>query len=106
MAETGDGKAMTGALVGAHRATPDDPYHGALAHGESASPERPEDWGWHHQWRRTTPVVGWLAVIALLLMTFGNHVGNVENLYLVGGAAFMALLLVRSQIARRNAWRD
>jgi len=35
----------------------------------------------------------------------GNHVGNVENYWLIGTAAFMAVLLVRDRIRRKNAWR-
>jgi hypothetical protein len=80
----------------------------AHQHGSSPVPvehERPEDWGWHHEWRRSTPVIGWLMTISILLLIMGNHVGNVENYWLIGTAAFMAVLLVRDRIRRKNAWR-
>ncbi|MBA3524785.1 MAG: DUF2631 domain-containing protein [Geodermatophilaceae bacterium] len=105
MAETGQHQAS----AGAHDVTRSDPAaHGDLTHAgaDHAPAERPEDWGWHHEWRRSTPVIGWLFVIALLLLIVGNHEGNVENLYLIGAAAVMAFMLIRSRIARRNAWRD
>ena len=104
MAETGQHKASGSA----GDVTRGDLSHGALSQGgaDHAPAERPEDWGWHHEWRRSTPVIGWLFVIALLLLIVGNHEGNVENLYLIGAAAVMAFMLIRSRIARRNAWRD
>lgn len=80
----------------------------AHQHGSAPVPvehERPEDWGWHHEWRLAAPAVGWIATIALLLLIFGNHTGNVENYFLIGVAAFMALLLVLDRVRRKNAWR-
>lgn len=71
----------------------------------SVDHERPEDWGWHHEWRRSTPVIGWVMTISILLLIFGNHRGNVENYWLLAVAAFMAFLLIRDRIRRRNAWR-
>lgn len=81
----------------------DDTGH---AHASDVPHEHPEDWGWHHEWRRSTPVIGWLAVVSLLLMIVGNHRGHIEDLWLIGVAAAMALLLIRDRLRRRNAWRD
>ena len=67
--------------------------------------ERPEDWGWHHEWKRSTPIIGWVMTIAMVLLVFGNHQGNIENLWLLGLAALMAFALIRMHINRRNAWR-
>ncbi len=76
------------------------------ARPSDVAPEQPEDWGWHHEWRRSTPIIGWVATVSLLLMIFGNHIGHVEDLWLIGVAAVMALLLIRGRLKRRNAWRD
>lgn len=69
--------------------------------------ERPEDWGWHQEFKVVPRVLGWLAVVALLLMAvFGNHTGKVEDLWVVGTAAVIAAVLVRDGLRRRNAWRN
>lgn len=66
--------------------------------------ERPEDWGWHHEWR-SAPIVGWSMTVVMVLLVFGNHQGHVEDLWLLGLAAGMATLLIRDRVRRRKAWR-
>lgn len=73
--------------------------------GDAVPHERPEDWGWHHEWRRSGPVIGWFMTIALALLVFGNHRGNVERYWVLGLALVMAAMLVRDRIKRKNAWR-
>jgi len=68
--------------------------------------ERPEDWGWHQEFKVVPRILGWLAVISLLLMLVGNHTGRVENLWVIGTAAVIAAYLVRDAVRRRNAWRN
>jgi hypothetical protein len=41
-------------------------------------------------------------IIALLLMTIGNHKGAVEDLWLVGVAVVIALILLADWAQRRN----
>lgn len=67
--------------------------------------ERPEDWGWHHEWRRSTAVIGWVMTISMALLVFGNHEGNIERWWVLALAAVMAALLIRDRIKRKNAWR-
>ena len=46
----------------------------------------------------------WLAVasvVSLLLMAIGNHEGHVEDLFLVGFAAFIAIALAWDTVQRR-----
>ncbi|CAN5141635.1 DUF2631 domain-containing protein [soil metagenome] len=81
----------------------------AVAQRHDAPPvqhERPEDWGWHHEFRAAAPVLGVAMTISLLLFIAGNHEGNVENLWLVGIAAIMVFLLIRDRTKRRNSWRS
>lgn len=68
--------------------------------------ERPEDWGWHQDFKVLPRVVGWLSVVSLLLMLIGNHDGQVENLWVLGTAALIVGVLIRDMVRRRNAWRD
>lgn len=68
--------------------------------------EQPEDWGWHHQWKTSTPVVGVVCTILMLLLIFGNNRGGTSTLYLIGFAAVMAAMLTGMRIRRKNSWRD
>jgi hypothetical protein len=45
-------------------------------------------------------------ILALLAMTIGNHGGNVENIFLIGIAALIALMLVIDFILRRSGLRS
>jgi Protein of unknown function (DUF2631) len=68
--------------------------------------ERPEDWGWHGEmgkWGRRLTII---PVLFLIAMLFGNHEGNMENLWLIGFAALMVLLLIVDSRRRKNAWRS
>jgi hypothetical protein len=68
--------------------------------------ERPEDWGWHGETGRWGRIGGWLTVLAVLAYLFGNHRGRVEDLWIVGIAALMVIILVADIFRRKNAWRS
>ena len=44
-------------------------------------------------------------IVVLLLMLLGNHEGQVENLWLLGGAATIALMLIADAWMRKNGIR-
>lgn len=85
---------------GQHGAGGQEHAHDAVEH------ERPEDWGWHHDWRRSSQVVGWVMVVALLLLLIGHSPSWTEALWLIGLAAIMAGMLIRVRINQKNAWRS
>ncbi|MFC9470689.1 DUF2631 domain-containing protein [Nocardia sp. NPDC127606] len=58
-------------------------------------------WGWSGESRKTFRIAGWVVVVALLGMTIGNHQGHVEDIFLVGLAGVMALILVVDSLTRR-----
>ncbi|MEU4707117.1 DUF2631 domain-containing protein [Nocardia salmonicida] len=58
-------------------------------------------WGWSGESRRTFRIAAWVVIVALLGMTIGNHQGHVEDIFLVGLAALMALILVVDSLTRR-----
>jgi hypothetical protein len=62
------------------------------------------NWGWskinHRNWR----VVGLLVFGLLLMFLDGNHVGHVENLYVIGFAAVVLFFVVRDWWGRRRGW--
>jgi hypothetical protein len=68
--------------------------------------ERPEDWGWHGETGKLGRAGAWFAVIALLSYLFGNHDGRMEDLWIVGIALTMILILVWDIRRRKNAWRS
>lgn len=68
--------------------------------------ERPEEWGWHGEmgkWGRRLTII---PILFLLAMLFGNHRGRMEDIWLIGIAAFMVLLLIVDARRRKNAWRS
>jgi hypothetical protein len=68
--------------------------------------ERPEEWGWHGEmgkWGRRLAII---PIVFLVAMIFGNHRGKLEDIWLIGFAALMVLLLVVDARRRKNAWRS
>jgi uncharacterized protein DUF2631 len=68
--------------------------------------ERPEEWGWHGEmgkWGRRLVII---PIVFLVAMIFGNHRGRLEDIWLIGIAAFLVLLLVIDARRRKNAWRS
>ncbi|WP_410869868.1 DUF2631 domain-containing protein [Nocardia sp. A7] len=58
-------------------------------------------WGWSGESRKTFLIAGWVVVVALLGMTIGNHQGHVEDLFLIGLAGLMALIMIVSSLTQR-----
>ena len=68
--------------------------------------ERPEDWGWHGEtgkWGRRGAVI---AIVFTLLYVFGNHQGHVEDIWIVGIALLMIVIMIVDWRRRKNAWRS
>ena len=63
------------------------------------------EWGWHGTFPRTARIGGWAIAAILLLMMIGNHQGRVEELWLVGLALVVVIVLVWDQMRRRTSWR-
>jgi hypothetical protein len=61
-------------------------------------------WGWSRINHRTWQGVGVFAFIFLLAMLRGNHVGHVENWFLIAFAALTLFVLVRDLWGRRRGW--
>ena len=59
-------------------------------------------WGWSKITPRTWYALGIFIVVFLLGMMHGNHVGHVENWFLVGFAAIVAFVIVRDWVMRRR----
>jgi hypothetical protein len=62
------------------------------------------NWGWSRISHRTWHIVGLCVFGFLLCMMHGNHVGHVEDWYLVGSAALVLFVLVRDLWGRWRGW--
>ena len=47
-----------------------------------------------------------LVILILVAMTFGNHLGHIQDVWLLGLAALLALTLVIDFVLRRNGLRS
>jgi hypothetical protein len=54
-------------------------------------------------WGRRLAII---PILFLLAMLFGNHEGKMEDLWLIGFAALMVILIVADARRRKNAWRS
>jgi uncharacterized membrane protein YeaQ/YmgE (transglycosylase-associated protein family) len=68
--------------------------------------ERPEEWGWHGETGKLGRIGAWIATLILLSFLIGNHQGRMEDLFLIGIAAVMIVILVWDIFRRKNAWRS
>lgn len=73
-----------------------------VVEGISSVDEPSIEWGWHKHSAKVGWVVGGFFVLFLLGMLFGNHIGNVENIWLVSIAAFLAFWMIRSLRPRKD----
>lgn len=61
-------------------------------------------WGWSKINHRTWHFVGAFAIFFLLCMLRGNHVGHIEDWFLIGFATLVLVVLVRDLWGRRRGW--
>jgi hypothetical protein len=70
--------------------------------GISSLDEPSVEWGWHKHSRMVGLAVGGFFVLFLLAMLFGNHVGRVEDIWLIGVAAGVAIWMFLSLGPRKD----
>lgn len=61
-------------------------------------------WGWSRINHRTWHITGFCIFGFLLVMLRGNHVGHVEDWFLLGFALLTLVVLVRDLWGRRRGW--
>jgi len=62
------------------------------------------EWGWSQENHRLIHIGGLLSAAFLLLMLRGNHVGHVEDWFLIGFAALIVVAVGRDWWLRRRGW--
>ena len=68
--------------------------------------ERPEEWGWHGEMGKWGRRLVLIPIVFLIAMVFGNHQGKMEDIWLIGLAAVMILIVAIDARRRKNAWRS
>jgi hypothetical protein len=62
------------------------------------------EWGWSKENYKWIHIGGLLSAGFLLLMLHGNHVGHIEDVFLIFFAALLVFLVVRDWWLRRRGW--
>jgi hypothetical protein len=62
------------------------------------------EWGWSYLSPRVIHIGGIGAIIFLLCLMRGNHVGHVEDAFLIGFALLILAAVVRDWWLRRRGW--
>ena len=62
------------------------------------------EWGWSKENYRLIHIGGLLSAGFLLLMMHGNHVGHVEDWFLIAFAALLVFAVGRDWWLRRRGW--
>ena len=61
-------------------------------------------WGWSKENHKAIQIGGILSAVFLLCMLRGNHIGKVEDLFLIGFAIVILLIVARDWWLRRRGW--
>ena len=61
-------------------------------------------WGWSKENHKAIQIGGILSAVFLLCMLRGNHVGQVEDIFLIGFAIVILLIVARDWWLRRRGW--
>ena len=62
------------------------------------------NWGWTKITHRTWYAMGIFMILFLVGMLHGNHIGHVEDFFLIGFAVLIALALLRDVVMRRRGF--
>lgn len=73
--------------------------------GVSTEDEPSAAWGWHQFPRKLTIIVGYVGVLSLIGLLFGNHKGKVEDIFLVGIAALLLIAVLVYTRKSSPSWK-
>ena len=62
------------------------------------------NWGWSKENHKLIHIGGLISAAFMLLMMHGNHVGHVEDAFLVAFAVILVIFVVRDWWLRRRGW--
>jgi hypothetical protein len=61
-------------------------------------------WGWSKENHKLIQIGGVLSAVFMLVMLRGNHVGHVEDAFLIGFAILILIVVARDWWLRRRGW--
>ena len=61
-------------------------------------------WGWSRVNPRSWHIAGLVIVVFLLATLRGNHVGRVEDIFVIGFALLVLFVVVRDMWGRKRGW--
>ena len=59
------------------------------------------EWGWSGESPKAAKAAAIFVIIALLALLIGNHQGKVEDLFCIGFAVLIAIILIRDAVRSR-----
>jgi hypothetical protein len=62
------------------------------------------EWGWSKENQKLIHIGGLLSAAFMLLMLRGNHVGHVEDVFLIAFAILIVIAVARDWWLRRRGW--
>jgi Protein of unknown function (DUF2631) len=62
------------------------------------------EWGWSKENHKLIHIGGLLSAAFMLLMLRGNHVGHVEDVFLIAFAILIVIAVARDWWLRRRGW--
>ena len=62
------------------------------------------DWGWSKENRKLIHIGGLLSAAFMLLMLRGNHVGHIDDAFLIAFAILLVVAVARDWWLRRRGW--
>ena len=63
------------------------------------------EWGWHGSFPKAKIAAGVFSIIFLLIFTLGSYQSRTQDLWLIGIALILVVMIVRQIVARRHSWR-
>jgi drug/metabolite transporter (DMT)-like permease len=82
-----------------------DQTHGSQIEHVEPHHDRPEEWGWHHEFTAGRQIGGWITFIVLGLMLTTTHYNRTGNVALIATMAVLAFGLLWDRRRRRTQWR-
>lgn len=81
------------------------PHSGSDLEHAHLEHERPEDWGWHHEFRRGRQIGGWLSFLILLALLTTTHYNKAGSVAILLTMIVLAGGLIWDRQRRRTQYR-
>jgi hypothetical protein len=78
--------------------------HGEVEHAHQDT-GRPEDWGWHHEFKAGRQIGGWLSFLILAVLLTTTHYNQAGSVAIVLAMAALAGGLIWDRQRRKHQWR-